>query len=228
MIKPYIVLFFITMGVHAQVLAELPGTVFHYEEMEAGTERFPVRYLVNVDFLRIDNGQDADDFILFDHGKNTVYSVNHTDQTILVIEHHPWKLTNFDFSREEKQRVLEQAPRLFNQVVNNYQLIANGETCAEYQLVPNVFKAELQIFKAYQLVLSGHQVNSVRNTPAEMRTPCFLIDQIYNTGRQYELGLPVQEWHSRGYVRILKDFKRQDLDERLFVLPKAYTQFKPL
>lgn len=228
MIKPYILLLFITSVVHAQALAGLPGTVFHYEEMEPGTERFPVRYLVNVDFLRVDNGRDVDDFILFDRDKNTVYSVNHTDQTILVIEPHPWKLVSFDFSREETQRVLEQAPRLFDQAVNNYQLMANGDICAEYQVVPNVFEAELQVFKAYQLVLSGQQVKSISNTPVELQTPCFLIDQIYNTGRQYELGLPVQEWHSRGYVRILKDFKRQDFDEGLFILPETYTQYQPL
>lgn len=228
MIKPYILLLLIISTVHTQVQAELPGTVFLYEEMEPGTERFPVRYLVSTNFLRVDNGQKSDDFILFDRDKNTVYSINHTDQTILVIEPHPWTLISFDFNREEQQRVLEQAPRLFDQVVHNYQLLANGETCAEFQLVPNVFETELQLFKAYQLVLSGQQVKSVDNTPAEMQTPCFLIDQIYNTGRQYELGLPVQEWHSRGYVRILKDFKRHDLDDDLFVLPGAYTRYQPL
>lgn len=224
----YILLLLISCTVSAPVLAGSPGTVFFYEEMETGTERFPVRYLVNPNFLRVDNGQDADDFILFDRRQRIVYSINHADQTILVIESQPWKLINFEFTREEKQRVLEQAPRLFDQVVTNYQLIAGGDICADIQLVPNLFEPELQVFKAYQEVLSGQQVKSLSHTPEDMQSPCFLADQIYNTGRQYELGLPVQEWHSRGYIRILKDYKQRSLDEGLFVLPQGYTQYQPL
>ena len=43
-------------------MANIAVTVFLYEEKETGTDAVMMRYLVNDQFMRIDNGDVSDDF----------------------------------------------------------------------------------------------------------------------------------------------------------------------
>ena len=83
----------------------------------------------------------------------------------------------------------------------------------------------MQAFIEYQNVLSGQQAQILHNTPIEMQTPCFLVDQVYNAGDYYRIGLPVHEWHSRGYLRMLKDYKQEKVSADWFVLPKNFSRY---
>ena len=121
------------------------------------------------------------------------------------------------------------APKLFGKTVSNYRLFANQNLCTEIQLVTWIYiLSHGAMFRDYQQVLSGQQVQSLFNTPKEMRSPCFLIDQVFNLGDYFDQGLPVQEWHSRGYARILKDVQSLKVDEKLFSLPEKYQSYYPL
>jgi len=85
----------------------------------------------------------------------------------------------------------------------------------------------MAIMQAYQNVLTGEQVRLLANTPEDMRSPCFLADQVYNDGGYYARGLPVQIWHSRGYARILTDFQDQQVEQALFTVPEDYQVYHP-
>ncbi|MFW2371643.1 MAG: hypothetical protein ACN4GM_00860 [Gammaproteobacteria bacterium] len=208
--------------------AELNAQAFWYEELEQDLPPSLQRYLVTDHFLRIDSGQAGDDYILFDAARKIIYSINHDDQTILTIASKPWQLPEFEFQRHQVTDKLQQGPKLFGQTVTNYRLFADRDMCTEIQLVPEIHPRSRAMFRDYQQVLSGQQVQSLFNTPEDMRSPCFLIDQVFNTGEYYDQGLPVQEWHSRGYVRLLKDVKPLKVDETLFSLPENYQEYSPL
>lgn len=208
--------------------AQISAQAFWYEELEQGLPPSLHRYLVTEHYLRIDSGQADDDYILFDAAKKTIYSVNHEDQTLLTIASKAWQLPDLKFKRHQVSEQLEDGPRLFGKTVSTYRLFANQELCTEIQLVPDLYIQSRAMFRDYQHVLSGQQVQTLFNTPEEMRSPCFLIDQVYNTGDYYDQGLPVQEWHSRGYARLLKDVQPLKVDEKLFSLPEKYRSYNPL
>ena len=81
------------------------------------------------------------------------------------------------------------------------------------------------MLRRYMQVLSSQQQMNLEKTPPELRTPCFLQDQIFNTGEYYSKGLPVMEWHSNGKQRVLLDFSQVEVDSSLFTLPPDYRQF---
>jgi len=212
----------------ALLAADLNVQAFWYEELEQDLPPSLHRYLVSDHFLRIDGGQANDDYILFDAAKKIIYSINHEDQTLLTLTSTAWQLPEFEFKRHQVTEKLESAPKLMGKTVTNYRLFADSDLCTEIQLVPDIHPRSRKMFRDYQQVLSGQQVQTLFNTPEDMRSPCFLIDQVFNTGDYYDQGLPVQEWHSRGYARLLKDVKPLKVDEKMFSLPEKYQSYYPL
>jgi len=203
----------------------------YYDEVEEGVEAQHMRYLINDRFLRIDNGREQADFILFDIDKKIIYSVNHDDQTILKIDNIPWKMPEwkspeFKFSVSDKLEIVQGAPEVHNKPVYNYQLSADNKVCTQVFLIKDTYAAQMNILYLYQQVLSGQQVATLKNTPVEFHTPCFLTDQVYHAGDYYHLGLPLQITYSRGYMKLLKDFREISVNKNLFVLPEKYKLYK--
>lgn len=229
MIKPkhlflFIVMMFSTAAIHAD---SVKSVVLFYDEIEEGVGVQPVRYLINNHFLRIDNGDENADFILFDVSKKLIFSINHEDQTVLKIDHHKWSKPVFDFKTSIKEELLSKAPEIFNKPVYSYQVKASGKVCTQVFMIKDTYPEAMQVMYAYQQILSGQQVATLKNTPKELHTPCFLLDQVYHEGEYYKSGLPVQITYSRGYAKLLKDFKEQAIDIQLFKVPATYEEYKP-
>ncbi|TNF38643.1 MAG: hypothetical protein EP315_00980 [Gammaproteobacteria bacterium] len=223
-----IFLFIMVMNLLMPVQAETDATVFWYEEQEQGTDAVLMRYVVTEDFIRIDNGNVDDDFLLYDHAQKIVYSANHRDETVMVIKHIPWTTPEFSFHHEVKRKPLQGAPTIAGKQVESYRVFAEQTLCADIQLLPDMFVDEMKLFHDYQLTLSGQLVGSLHNTPEEYRTPCYLLHQVYNEGAYYNSGLPIQEWHERGYLRVLKNFTREKVSEALLKIPQHYKQYSPI
>ena len=225
MIKPLIALSIASLFV-TPTFADVKAMAFYYQEKETGTPVSNMRYLITEDYMRIDEGNESDDFILFDTFENKIYSINHEDQTALEIDYHPWKLPNFGFSRKVVNSKMTEAPKVSGKFIQRYQVFGNEKLCTDVQYIPDVYPEQMKVFAKYQRVLSGQQVVVLDATPSDMQTACFLVDQVYNDGGFYKKGLPVQIWHSRGYARMLIDFKEETVKENLFELPGEYRTYK--
>ena len=224
--KKYFYLFLTLNFIAFTALAsDIKSLVLFYDEVEEGTEPQTMRYIMNDQFLRIDNGDDAGDFVLFDVKKKVIYSINHEDNTILKIESHQWKRPELDFQVITKQKAMLDSPRIANKQVYSYTVSAGELTCTQVSIVKDLYVENMQVLYEYQQVLTGQQVATLKNTPKEFHTPCFLVDQIYDSGDYYKVGLPVQIGYSRGYRKFLKDFKKSSFDMKLFVLPQGYSEF---
>lgn len=207
--------------------SEVPVTVFWYQEKETGTPPSNMRYLVTDEFLRIDEGNGEDDYVLFDAALKTIYSVNRRDRTVLVITGQSWQMPEFEFDYSIDDQALPEAPEIAGKTVQRYRVRGDDTVCTEVHYVPGLYAKQMGLLKDYQTVLSGQQVKVLDNTPKEFHTPCFLADQVYNDGGYYARGLPVQVWHSRGYARMLVDYKDEEVNEDLFTLPEDYRHYQP-
>ena len=213
--------------VSCSALAEISASVFWYQEKETGTAATKMRYLVADEFIRIDEGNESDDYILFDALKNTIYSINHADQSVLVIEQYDWDMPGFEFDHQVTDTVLKGAPPIAGKTVKQYLVTGDNKVCTDVQYIPGLYPEKMAMMQRYQKILAGQQVRSLNNTPKELHTPCFLADQVYNDGGYYARGLPVQVWHSRGYARILTDFGDELVAEELFNIPEEFRYYYP-
>ncbi|VAW58703.1 hypothetical protein MNBD_GAMMA08-751 [hydrothermal vent metagenome] len=204
----------------------IKSLVLFYDEIEQGVGVQNMRYIINENYLRIDDGKDNADFILFDVKQKIIFSINHEDQTILKIENNSWQRPQLSFEVDIKQQLMPGAPKVFNQAVYSYVVNANDMACTQVSFVKDKYLKDMQVLYLYQQVLSGQQVATLKNTPKDMHTPCFLIDQVYHAGEYYKLGLPIHISYSRGYEKFLKSFKEMELDKSLFIKPEKYEEYK--
>lgn len=221
-----LVSFFVFIISANTVFAEnIKSLVLHYDEYEEATGAQSVRYLINDRFLRIDNGDDKQDYILFDVTKKSIYSINHDDRTILKIENQKWQQPEFKFKVSNSEELLKGAPKIQSKPVFDYKIKAGEEVCTQVFLIKDVYPAAMSVLYDYQYVMSGQLVATLKNTPVEYQTPCFLVDQVYHSGEYYKSGLPVQITYSRGYSKMLKEYKEVEFSVELFELPEGYSEY---
>ncbi len=203
----------------------IKSLVLFYDEVEEGVGAQKARYIINDQYMRIDDGDNEADYILFDVNKKFIYSINHEDKTILNIKNRQWSLPEFDFNVSIQQSIVKDAPRVFDKPVHVYSVKVGQKTCTKVFLIKDAYPEEMKVLHKYQLVLSGQQISTLANTPQELHNPCFLVDQVYHTGDYYKSGLPIQISYSRNYAKFLKDFKKMEIDKKLFMLPQGYQEY---
>ena len=200
-----------------------------YQEFEQGVEPYAVTYTVSSNHLRIDDESDDSGFIVFDIKANRIFSVSHVDKSVLVIAESPTAEFEPDFKVDVEYRPIDDAPKISGKAVYNYRVKAvtsvTSETCMDIQLVPGLLPEVANTMRSFQKVISGQHVSNLSKTPQEFRTPCYLVDLVYNTGDYYSKGLPVMEWHSNGKMRQLMNFEQTEVDASLFTIPVEYRQF---
>ena len=209
--------------------ATVTAVKLNYREMEQGIVPYNVSYTVTDQYIRIDDESDNSGYILFNMAQQQVYSISHDSQTILVIPQYPLKALQADFDIKLDYKPIENAPKISGKDVYNYRVTATtgtgGETCMEIQLVPGLLPEVAKSLQAFQQVLSGQQIMNLDGTPDEFRTPCFLVDLVFNKGDYYHKGFPIQEWHSNEKMRQLMDYTNVEVDSALFDIPDAYRQY---
>lgn len=205
-----------------------PVYQLEYLEREQGVDEYESTMLVSDRYIRVDQTGEGDGYIIYDDKKKTIYSVSHTDKSVLVINQHKFSAKDSPVKHEVEYLPLSDAPEISNHVVFNYRVYVSGDeaaTCTEIQLAENLLPKVTRILKNYQMVISGQQVKLTDNKITELQTPCYYIDQIYNTGAYYDKGLPVQEWHSNERSRILTSYKETSVTRDKFTIPEDYRQF---
>ena len=214
------------VGYFPAVNADDNATIVQFTERETGIDAYPVRYVIANDLLRIDDNNDDGDYVLYDDKKRIIYSVNHDDLTILVIKNSEWTMPEFKFSRNVSYQKIENAPAINGKSVFSYWLSAGETVCSEAQVVEGFLKRESALLKRYKQTLSAEQVTSLVATPEDMRTPCMLVDQVYNQGSVYSKGFPIQQWHVNGLQRMMTSYKTGvEVAGKLFELPKDYKRY---
>ena len=208
---------------------ELAAVKLSYQELEPGTDVYKVIFTVSERYLRIDDESDESVYIIYDNSEKSVYSISHHDKAILVIPEYPISDLKADFDINIDVEALEEAPKIAGKTVYNYIVTAvtsvTTETCMDIQLVPGLLPDVAKTLQAFQKVVSGQQLMNLEATPEEFRTPCYLVDQVYNKGDYYDKGLPIQEWHSNERMRQLMNFENVKVDSSIIDIPAEYRQF---
>lgn len=228
-ISIYIVSSVIFVLSYAVIAAESVNAVkLTYQEQEQGVDPYVVTYTISSEYLRIDDA-DKSGYIIYHINEHKIYSISHYDQSILVIPQYPVTEFNPDFKLDIEYKLLENAPLISRKKVYNYRVNAvtdvTIETCMDIQLVPGLLPEVTKLLQSFQQITSGQHALNLEGTPEEFKTPCFLVDQVYNKGDYYSKGLPIQEWHSNEKRRQLMNYEDAEVDAEIFKIPQEYRQY---
>lgn len=206
----------------------LDGYQLLYVEREPGIEDYDVTILISDRYIRVDDGGDKSGFIVYDDKERVIYSVSHTDQSVLVINHHAFSAADSPVKAEVEYLQLADAPTVSGKEIYNYRVHVENkseDTCLEVQLVENILPDARELLQNFQSVIAGQQVLLTDNKITEEQTECYFLDQIYNKGAYYEKGLPIQEWHSNERSKILTSYNRVHVETDKFNIPEKYKKF---
>ena len=198
-----------------------------FVEQEAGIEPFRTRVLVTAEYLRMDDGLDGGDYILYDRQTREVAAVSHMNRSVLKIYHHEVDIEPpIELHLEERSEADPKAPAIDGKAPIHHVFSTNGEVCFEVMAVAGLLEDARQAMAEYLQTLATEQALNLAKTPVEMQTPCMLSNMVFTPDRHLAHGFPIQEWDSRGYSRTLLDYGEiEDPDPFLFVIPEEYRSF---
>jgi len=195
-----------------------------YVENEDGVEAYKTRIIVTSKYMRFDEGDDSNTFLLFDRAKKVAYSVNHEMKSTMVVH---GKTTIVEPPVELKHSVkivddVSDAPKIEGVTPVHRQHSTNDKVCFDVISVEGVMPAAVEAMKEFHLVLATDSAATFSIIPADMLDPCAISMSTFAPTRQLQHGFPVREWKA-GYVRNLVDYKNNyKVDAALLILPKDY------
>lgn len=207
---------------------EITSTALYYRVSEPGVDPYLSRWLITGDFLRIDEGNADDNFILVDRKTKTVYSVIHRDRTVLEI---PFRLVSRKPPRKLKQetRIVQddKMPLVGGERPLQRALYLNGTLCYSVVSVERLLPDAVKAMAEYRQIMAGEHAKNIDNTPPELQQPCELVLHIFNPLWLLAKGLPIQEWDTQGKAQALLDYKTDEtIDSALFLVPEGYRHYQ--
>ncbi len=211
-----------------QVKTSSGATLLSFVEFEKNAEPYATRLIVTKDYMRFDDGEGSQDFLLFDRQKHVVYTVNSDEESIMAVYQKqieikpPFELT----LTHEKLDNLQDAPKIEGKQAEHYQFSANGERCYDVIVVLGLLPDVVTALREYSELLASDSKVTFNNLPADLQKPCDISMNTFAPGRHLEFGFPIQEWSMKGSGRSLLDYQTDyQADPALFVLPADYRQF---
>jgi len=189
---------------------------------------YPVRMLVSEKFLRIEDGDTQDGFIVFDRAARTIYSVSHAGKSTLVLHARPVTLSSPKQFEYKVEREKEALPPVDGKTVTHYRLLTNRERCFDVYAADGLLPEAVAALREYHETLAGEQAAMQTNMPIGMQSSCDLADQVFLPARYLAHGFPVRQVNRAGVTRQLVSYKRDvPVEKGIFDLPQGYKQITP-
>ena len=195
-----------------------------YMEQEEGVDPYQTRVFVSKDFIRFDDGEGSVDYVLMDRSNKKIFSVNHDNKTVMVLEEKHVPVTPpFELKYDVKKLAdMSEAPDINGKQPAHYQLLTNDQVCVDVVTVDGLMPEAVQAFKDFQMVLASDSATTINNLPADMQDPCVMAMTTFAPTRHLDYGLPVQEWKP-GYSRSMMDYKLSyQVEADTFSVPQDY------
>ncbi|NWG86329.1 MAG: hypothetical protein HXY26_02275 [Hydrogenophilaceae bacterium] len=208
------------------LLMLLPGLVFArqtteilFEDTDPGEAPYLSRVLILGDKVRLDYGQDAEDFTLYDRRAKKLYVVTHSAERITEI---PAGKARLKLPKDWRLAVEKQAAGAEQHV----RLKLNDKLCLEIRAVPGLLPQASRLLGDLRRALAANQSAAWQMMPEDMRDPCSLWLDIVRAGIEYDFGLPLTLQYGDGRSRIYRSHVVREAPAGLFELPAKYQRFK--
>ncbi len=202
-------------------LAQNLATMVWYSEQEPGIKPHRVRYIVTPEYLRSDDGQSGNDFLLFDRRQRKIYSVAADNRTVLEVDGNgKAPLKPDDLPIAVRVRVDPKAPMIDGKPTLEVQLVAADQDCHSAMVVANFLEPVRAALQEYSQALAVQQARTLDHTPSALQTPCFLARYLYAGDFALAKGLILADWNNAGERRELTGYETDvPVADTLFVVP---------
>jgi len=223
------VLFFLLAALTLTACTDKPSPTIFLSFTESSPDgEYPVRMLVSEKFLRIEDGDTHDGFIVFDRAARTIYSVSHTGKSTLVLHARPVTLSAPKQFEHKVERDKETLPSVDGMTVTHYRLLTNRERCFDVYAAEGLLPEVVTALREYHETLAGEQAAMQANMPIGLQSVCDLADQVFVPARYLEHGFPVRQVNRTGVTRQLVGYQRDvPVEKGIFDVPKDYKQMSP-
>ena len=203
------------------------ATELYFTEQEAGVPSYKTRMIVTDDFLRIDDGEEAKDFILYDRKQRKISSITYDNHRIFEITHRPMTLKKpDDLKWDHKEKEAEGAPTIDGIKPTGHSFSANDQVCLQVMAAKGLLDQARLALIEYQTTLAGEHAANLNKTPKDQQVPCDTALSIFHATDSLQYGFPIIEWDSAGHHRQLTNYtENKELLPELFKIPKGYESF---
>jgi hypothetical protein len=199
------------------------ATALYWVEREPGGEPYRTRLVVTAKFLRLDEDNEGNDFLLFDRVQQTIYSVSREGKSVLIIKSEAGPVKAPADLAHKVETDTTAFPAVAGKKITHYRLLTNGQRCYDLHAAEGLLPEVVTALREYYLTLAGQQALTLTVMPKAMQTPCDLANNVYLPARHLEYGLPVRLTDMNGKTSELMDFRTDfKAGERLFTLPVDY------
>ena len=207
-------------------------TLVLFMEQESGVEPYQTRMIITKEFVRVDDGEGAKSFILFNRNKKIVYSINPDEKSVMAIHEKklkkgevfepPFKLTHSVKEMPE----MKDAPTIKGESAKHYQLITNDKICYDVVAIRNLMPNVVEALIEFHNHMATDSIVTFNNIPKDLHEACEITSTTFKPTRQFEFGFPIQEWGNNEYSRSLVDYDdNYKVDLKLFVFPEGYKHY---
>ena len=213
------------LGLSANIAlaAQQDAALLVYRVWEPGVDPYVSRILVTPEFVRLDEGEGATVYTLYDREQDIMYNVSGQDRSVLVMNPPIADLKlPADLKLDEKVSTDPQAPTIAGLATRNVSLLTNGEVCRELVSVPGLLPEALEGMREMQALIGRIQQATVGSIPADMQTPCDLSENVYAPLRALAHGIPIQEREAKRSRSLVDFVPVYAVDEAVFAIPADY------
>ena len=198
-----------------------------YKIEEPNIEPYESRIIITNKYIRLDDNNDGNDFVLVDRAKQIVYSVSDENDAILVVKHQEVTIKSPIEMYQETVRTPEKdSPKIDGRELVHYVFKINGQACQDAMVAEGLMKDAADAISEYRQILAGQHAKTLNITPADLRDTCDMAINIFLPDQYLQFGLPIHERDHTGYQRSLIDFDdAYEPKAALFILPKEFDQF---
>ena len=203
-----------------------------FTEQENGVEPYQTRMIVTKEYVRVDDGEGATSFILYNRNEKVVYSINPDEKSVMAIHEKklkegevfepPFKLTH----SVKKMPEMKDAPTIKGEGARHYQLITNDKICYDVVAIKNLMPNVVKALTEFHNHMATDSMVTFNNTPKDLLDACGITSSTFKPARQFEFGFPIQEWGDNDYSRSLMDYNDNYIaDPKLFSFPEGYKHY---
>jgi hypothetical protein len=208
----------------SSAVADTMATIVWYSEQEPGIEPYGVRYIITPEYMRSDDGQPGNDFLLFDRRQRKIYSVAADNRTVLEVDGNgkpPQKPD--DLAITVRQHVDQKAPQVDGKPPLEVELLAANQNCHSALVVADFLEPARAALQEYNRALAVQQLRTLDHTPGALQTPCFLARYLYAGDFALQKGIVLADWNSKGERRELTGYETAiPVADSLFILPADF------
>lgn len=203
------------------------AVLLEYVEVEADAGEQAARLLITPQYLRLDNGNDIEGFVLLDRRQRVIYNVDPAEKSVMVIADQARDVAApMELKVEIASEVLANAPKVAGSTLSLHRITVNGTLCDQVIAAPGVLADAAQAMRVYREVLAAEHKRILPFVPPETHEGCDLALNVFEPDLPTRFGLIVREWNAQGYQRILTNYVPDyRVDAGLFELPPDYRQY---